>query len=209
MKLSFRDLKTRADVDQWLNRINNDRPERYEVMQHIGQQIAALPFPRPQVVELGLGPGLLAEVLLARLPQITYTGLDFSEVLLACARARLARFADRVEIIRTDLNQDGWTMQLSARPQAMISMQSLHDLGGEGEVNRIYRLARELLGPGGLFLNADLTVPPGQDLPDNPGRRSVSRHLELLTSHGYERVACTLQVADFGCFVAFTPTSNP
>lgn len=209
MKLSFRDLKTPADVDRWLTRLNNDWPERHDVMQHIGQQIAALPFPRPHIVELGLGPGQLAEALLDRMPQLSYTGLDFSELLLTCAQERLARFAERLEIIRVDLNQDGWTTQLSARPQAIISMQSLHDLGGENEVNRIYRLARDLLVPGGLFLNADLIVPPGQDRPDNPGRRSVPRHLELLTSHGYDRVACTLQVTGFGCFVGFAPHANP
>ena len=70
-------------------------------------------------------------------------------------------------------------------------------------------LARSLLAPGGLLLNADLVVPPGQDNPDKPGRRTVARHLELLHSHGYERVACTLEQGEFGCVVGFSPLSSP
>lgn len=203
--ISFRDLKTPQDVDQWIARLRRDRPERQAVMHHISRQIAALPFSAPHVVELGLGPGLLAELLLTELPQITYTGLDFSALLLATARERLAPFGDRVRLIHADLNADAWPDHLSGKIQAIVSMQALHDLGGESQVNRIYRMAKALLVPDGLFLNADLVVPPGQDRPDNPGRRSIPRHLELLRSHGYERISCTLELSDFGCVVGFAP----
>ncbi|MCP4360348.1 MAG: hypothetical protein GY796_20260, partial [Chloroflexi bacterium] len=87
----------------------------------------------------------------------------------------------------------------------IVSMQSLHDLGDEAAVNRIYGLAKSLLVPGGLFLNADLIVPPQQDKPGNPGRRSISRHLELLQAQDYRQVTCTLARGEFGCFVAFAP----
>jgi hypothetical protein len=147
----------------------------------------------------------LAELLLTRLPHITYTGLDFSELLLRVAQERLDPFGARSRLIRVDLNQDKWLAQVSNNNQAIVSMQSLHDLGGEPQVDRIYGLARTLLVPGGLFLNADLVTLPGQDKPDNPGRRSVPRHLELLQAHGYTRVACTLELGDFACVVGFAP----
>jgi len=38
-------------------------------------------------------------------------------------------------------------------------MQSLHDLGDETAVDRIYRLAHKVLTRGGMFLNADLYTP--------------------------------------------------
>jgi len=203
--ISFRDLRTPEDVAQWLAGLKENWPQREEVMAHIAQQIEALPFPDPHVVELATGPGLLAEFLLTKLPQITYTGLDFSELLLRVARERLEPFGTRSRLMWVDLNKDEWLAQVPNDNQAIVSMQSLHDLGGEPQVDRIYGLARTLLAPGGLFLNADLVTPPGQDKPDNPGRRSISRHLELLKAHGYARVACTLALGDFACVVGFAP----
>jgi SAM-dependent methyltransferase len=174
-------------------------------MAHIRTQIERLPFSAPHVVELGAGPGHLAELLLTALAQLTYTGLDNSELLLNYARERLIPYNGRAHLIQTDLNADDWPKLLPGPVHAIFSMQSLHDLGGEAQVNRIYVLARSLLAPGGLFLNADLVVPPGRDKPDNPGRRSIPRHLELLRSHAYERVSCTLERGEFGCVVGFAP----
>ena len=57
--------------------------------------------------------------------------------------------------------------------------------------------------PGGLFLNADLVVPSGVERADNPGRRSIERHLELLQAHQYQRVSATLDVGEFGVVVGY------
>lgn len=203
--LSFRDLRTLDDVAKWVTGLNESWPQRSEVMQHISRRINNLPFPAPHVVELCAGPGLLAEMLLAQNPQISYTGLDFSELLLGVARNRMAAFNNRARLLWADLNTDDWLDQLTGDIHAIISMQSLHDLGDESKVNRIYGVAKTLLAPGGLFLNADLVVPPGRDNPNNPGRRSIPRHLELLKAQGYERVACAAQYGEFGCFVGYIP----
>ena len=49
-----------------------------------------------------------------------------------------------------------FSAQVANPVNAIISMQSLHDLGDGHQSERIYRLAKDLLAPGGLFLNADL-----------------------------------------------------
>lgn len=203
--LSFRDLRTTDDVEIWAAGLSERWPQRAEVIQHIQEHLSLLPFPQLQVVELCTGPGLLAETLLSQMPQLSYIGFDSSELLLKVAQERLKPFGGRVRLIWADLNKDDWLVQLPGQIQAIISMQSLHDLGGEAQVNRVYRVAKSLLTPGGLFLNADLVVPPGQDNPDNPGRRSIPRHLDLLKSHGYEQVACTFERGDFACVVGFAP----
>lgn len=207
MITSFRDIKSLTDVPGWLAHLNAEWPERAEVIHHIGQQVRQLPFPAPHVVELGSGPGQLAEFLLARLPHITYTGLDLSEPLLAYARQQLALYNGRVRLLRADVNAAGWLAQLRAPVQAIISMQSLHDVGGEGEINRIYGLARSYLAPGGLLLNADFIVPPGRYNAERPGRLAIARHLALLADHGYERVSCTLEAGQLGCVAAYVPNS--
>jgi hypothetical protein len=206
--LTFRDLRTQDDIVQWSADLVEQWPERTAVMAHIQTQIERLPFSAPHVVELAPGPGPLAELLLAAFPHLIYTGLDNSDLLLNYARERLIPYNGRAHLIQTDLNGAAWLEQLRGEVHAIVSMQSLHDLGGEVQINRIYRLARSLLAPGGLFLNADLVTPPGQENPDKPGRRTVARHLELLGSHGYERVACTLEQGEFGCVVGFSPLTS-
>ena len=83
---------------------------------------------------------------------------------------------------------------------AVFSLQSLHDLGDGYQVERIYKMARNLLAPGGLFLNADLLHNPADP---RPGRLTIERHLELLHAHGYQRVACTLETGGFGCCTGY------
>jgi SAM-dependent methyltransferase len=156
-------------------------------------------------VELGPGPGLLAELLLAELPHMSYIGLDSSELLLAYARNRLAPFGPHARLIQADLNAEGWLAQLPDQIHAIISLQAMHDLGDESQINRVYGLARRLLVPGGLLLNADFVVPPDQADPERPGRLNIPRHLELLQAHGFERISCTLEHGEFGCCVGFAP----
>lgn len=203
--LSFRNIRSEDDVVDYVDRLNRKWPERRDVIRQIYEQIKALPFLQPHIVELCSGPGQLAEFLLKELPLITYTGLDLSTPLMSFARRRLAPFGNRAVLIQANLNADDWLAQMPENIHAIVSMQSLHDLGGEEQVSRIYRLAQSLLAPGGLFLNADLVVSPQQDASPNSGRRSISRHLELLQTQGYRRVSCPLQLGEFGCIVGFKP----
>lgn len=206
---TFRDLRTQEDVAEWTAGLQTRYPERREVMQHIVTQLKALPFSNLQVVELGPGPGLLAELLLHEFPRLTYTGFDSSELLLAFARTKLAPFGRRATLIHTDLNADGWLDQLPSEIHSIISLQALHDLGDESHIHRIYDLARRLLVPGGLLLTADFVVLPGLEDPEQPGRLTIPRHLELLQAHGFERAACTLETGPFGCLVGVTPAYSP
>lgn len=207
--LTFRDLRTQEDVAEWTAGLQSRYPERGELMPHIVAQLKALSFPTLQVVELGPGPGLLAELLLHEFPWLTYTGFDSSELLLAFARTKLAPFGQRANLIQADLNTDDWLNQLPGEIHAVISLQALHDLGGESHLERIYGLARRLLAPGGLLLNADFVILPRQDDPEQPGRHSIPRHLELLQAQGFEQVACTLEIGQFGCLIGFAPSYSP
>lgn len=200
-RVSFKSVQTDDDALAYLVQINRNHPARYQVMAHLEAQLAALPGHSPRVVELCHGPGMLARRLASRLPQLQYTGFDLSEAFGRFAGQILAPFGGRAAVIRANLNADDWPAQTPQPLHAIVSLQSLHDLGGEAEVSRIYRLARGLLAPGGLFINADLTAPEGGAVADNPGRLSVSRHLDLLREYGFTRVECTLQLDDFACVV--------
>ena len=134
--MPFRILNNQAEVKAYRDSLNARWPERHDIARHISAQLGGLLWAAPHVVELCCGPGVLAAVLLTAHPSITYTGLDISATSLKFAHAALARFADRTNWIQADLNTDDWQGQLSPPIHAIVSMQSLHDLGSEANVAR-------------------------------------------------------------------------
>ena len=187
-------------------RLETQWPERAQIAQHIAELILALGQPQAQVLELCCGFGRLAEFLLAAIPDLHYTGVDVSPPFLDFARQQLAIYP-QVQLLEVDLNDATWprlvTSAGQARFQAIVSLQSLHDVGDESAVSRVYALAKPLLVPGGFFLNADLIVAEGEVLPNNPGRLPIARHLQLLREHGYGDVACTLATGGFGSVIGW------
>ena len=200
----FRHYESAEAIVAYQQRLDTEWPERTQLIQHMAELVTALGQLQPHVLELCCGPGRLAESLLTTVANMHYTGVDVSPPFLDFARQRLAAYADQVQLLEADLNDATWPEQIAAlgnngRFHAIVSLQSLHDVGNETAITRVYGLARELLTPGAFLLNADLIVEEGEELPNNPGRRSIPRHLDLLRQQGYHSVACTLTVGSFGC----------
>ncbi|NKB66979.1 MAG: methyltransferase domain-containing protein [Candidatus Latescibacteria bacterium] len=186
-----------AGLDEWLAGLDQRWPARAQVIDHLVEQVRALNPTDPKVVELAAGAGNLGAALLEALPQASYTAVDFSAPLLERAQARLNTY-QQVQLVQADLNEDEWLKKITAPVDAVLSLQALHDLGDEPQVERIYRLAHGLLRPGGLLINADLLHNPEDP---RPGRLSTERHLELMRHHGYGDASCTLATGGFGCCV--------
>ena len=202
--MSFRDVKNVAAAADYIASLNERWPARAKIMDQILNQVQQLDVAQPRVLELCCGAGILGEHLLGGLSGLLYTGIDQSEPLLDAAKETLAPVSKQVTLLHADLNQDAWHQQFHADGHhfdAIVSMQSLHDLGGEPEVSRIYQLSKKLLASGGLFLNADLIVEPGAELPNNPGRLTPERHLSLLAAYGYLDAACMTDADGFGVVV--------
>lgn len=176
-------------VHGWAERFRPTAP-RIALFELILEELAAALPPDGHLVELGLGPGYLAEHLLQRLPGIVYSGIDFSEPMLAIAQRRLAAHGDRLRPLRADLLETGWTRQLGAPAHAIVTTWSLHDLGGEEQTATVYAACAGALAPGGLFLNGDFIRPADSRHDYEPGRFGIDRHLELLEAAGFEESAC-------------------
>lgn len=146
--------------------------------------------PDGHVVELGLGPGYLAAHLLQRLPGVDYTGVDFSEPMLAIARRRLADHGQRLRPLRADLLEADWKREVQRPVHAIVTTWSLHDLGGEERTAAVYAACAEILVPGGLFLNGDFIRPAGSRHEYEPGRFRIDRHLALLRAAGFAESTC-------------------
>lgn len=188
-------------VEAWAAKVDN--PIRRSVFHHI---LAHLHLELPtddaaHVVELACGPGLLAEFLLGNHPAMTYEGLDFSEPMLAMAEQRLAPFGARASLRVVDLRDDAWTGSVEHAPQAVISTQALHDVGGAEEHAAIYQASAALLAPGGLLLNADFVDRPGA----SRRRIGLARHLEMMAAAGLLGTKATLDLGPYACMVGFAP----
>ena len=203
--ISFKSVGTDTDVLDYLVQLNRNHPRRKQIIVHIVDQLVQLARRNPNVLELCTGPGMFARYLFKQLPHTHYTGFDYSPAFVDFTQRQVSLSKSWAVVHQADLNRDDWLKKAPDTVHAIISMQSLHDLGGESHVSRIYRLARQLLSPGGIFINADLTVPAGTQKPDNPGRLSISRHLELLNIHSFEQVRCSWHEDEFACVVGFVP----
>ena len=106
------------------------------------------------VVDLGCGTGSLMLAVLRAFPRAQVFGLDFDPTLLALARARLAGFSERAQLMQVDMREESWVEGLPLPVDAAVSATALHWLPA-GELALLYKRLAKVLHQGGIFLNAD------------------------------------------------------
>ncbi len=144
------------------------------------------------VLDLGVGPGLIAERILEELPETRVIGLDSSPAMIELAGERLKEERERVALDVADLGDPTWASLISEPVDAAISVQTLHNL--EPARNRAaIHAAATAIRPGGLLIIADrFSVPPPLFAEFNAiwGRLGVDEgstyddHAERLKRHG-------------------------
>jgi tRNA (cmo5U34)-methyltransferase len=106
------------------------------------------------VLDLGVGSGRVAEVVLDELPHAELVGLDFSRPMLDLARARLGRFGSRVLLRHGDLAEPEAIDLPHRRYKAAFSVQTLHHLDDREKAAALAWTAG-LVEPGGLVVIVD------------------------------------------------------
>jgi len=127
------------------------RDERMELIVRLVRDTQ--PFVR-HVLDLGCGTGSLMLAVLKAFPEAQVLGLDFDPTLLALARARLADYAGRAQLMEVDLREESWVETLRLPVDAAVSATALHWLP-LGELALLYKRLAKVLHQGGIFLNAD------------------------------------------------------
>jgi predicted TPR repeat methyltransferase len=167
-------------------------PERLDLFNIILSELQSRIPEDGNVVELGIGPGYLANHLLTAMPNITYCGVDFSHPMLDIARTRLMSHSTRVTYTQADLVKEDWANMIAEPIDAIVSTWALHDLGSQKSVNMVYERCANAFDHGGVFLNGDFVKPDGTNHEFEPGRFQIAKHLEFLEKVGFADVECLI-----------------
>jgi SAM-dependent methyltransferase len=148
-----------VSADEWLRRWESQQQHgsaaREERFTALVAAIAALCPPAPVILDLGCGPGSVADRVLRRIPQAKVCGVDADPVLLQLGRETHAA-EPRVVFIDADINRPDWVRRLpDSSYHAVTSTTALHWLP-TAALAPLYRQVFELLQPGGVFLNGDV-----------------------------------------------------
>ena len=201
---SEHEFDDRAYVRQWASTADQRRPERAMMFQRVVEVLRGVDAANLHVVELGCGPGTLGDAMLSALPHATYEGIDLSRPMLELAQERLARFGARAKLHELDLRRGDWTSRVASHVNAIVTNQALHDLGSAEAVEQAYRLVHSRLPDNGVFVNAELVVPPSGSA-NKPGKLPLERHLELLQAAGFRDVRAELAFGEYVGIVARKP----
>ena len=117
-------------------------------------------------VDLGVGTGLLSEMILSRFPLAQVEGVDFAPKMLDAARERLAMYGARMRLSAADYA----SAPLAGPFDAVVSALSIHHLEDQAK-RRLFRRIHDALRPGGIFINADQSLGATREIEDAYQRR--------------------------------------
>ena len=115
----------------WASQADVKRPWRTQVRARIAELVAGA----RTILELGPGPGWLAEAILSRNVVERYTLFDFAPPFLDMCRARLASYP--CEYVVGDFRSAGWDASLGTY-DAIVAMQSVHEIRHRRHIPRLF-----------------------------------------------------------------------
>lgn len=148
------------------------------------EMLAAARLPREAriaVLDVGAGYGAVTEEVLRLFPAAQVTLQDYSQPMLAAARRRLAAYTDQLRYVECDLTDAAWPDRVGGPFDLAVSAIALHNLRDDAKIFACYRAIRDLLRPGGRFLDYDLFF------------AGVDPHIEAMRAAGFADVECRWQ----------------
>ena len=140
---------------EWVNKDSQRTVEREAQFNATLSWLSVFVSGRARVLDLGCGPGTLAEKLLGAFPEMQVICSDGSEEMLKLARERLATYGDRASYSQADFASADWTANLPGELDAVVSARAIHNLRKLKLIGPVYRGIYGLLKVGGVFLNVE------------------------------------------------------
>lgn len=141
----------RVEIDAYDATIRQFIPGYEEMLRVAARELA--PVAPGLVLDLGAGTGALAEAVLGSTDAGTVELIDIDREMLAQARTRLARFGGRARFA------EGSFLDALPRCHGAAASLALHHVPTLEVKRSLYRRIHEALEPGGVFVNADATMP--------------------------------------------------
>ena len=179
--IDFRDLN---DAREWERTALSKRPSRPSFFEAYAEQIRAHTRPIVTVLELGSGPGFLAEHLLEKLLHIAYTALDFSGAMHELARMRLGATVERARFVERSFKEENWVDELG-QFDCVVTHQAVHELRHKRHATQFHRQVATVLPVGGLYLVCD-HFSGGDGMVDDPLFMTREEQKASLIAGGFE-----------------------
>ncbi len=153
---------------------------------------------RIRILELGSGPGFLAQRILRAGVASTYTLVDISPAMHGLARARLSDQADKLVFVTANYGLPGWNEGLGPF-DAIVSLQAVHEVRQKERVGPLYAALRRRMTSGGLALICDRYLTP-----EHPGDTEMhmtrAEHEAALVQGGFGDVRLLHAAAELAMF---------
>ena len=175
-----------AEAAAWADAAGRKRPWRPMIFDQFVAAVHESKSTALRVLELGSGPGFLAEHVLDRCPSIArYTLLDFAAPMLALSRERLSRHASRTEFVQADFKSDAWPAAVGGPFDFVLSNQAIHELRHKRHAPRLYAQLRPLLAPGGQLVVCDHLPDSGPTPRHRVLYMTIDENLAVLAQAGF------------------------
>jgi ubiquinone/menaquinone biosynthesis C-methylase UbiE len=192
------DLKNAADALQWANEVNVKRLWRYKIFDYYAEEILKH-APEGHILELGAGPGYLAEHLIRHCPDIQYTAFDFSDAMHALAKRKLIPSElERCRFITGDFKQPQWEEALQSQSSykpfdVIIIHQALHELRHKRHAPLFHQAVKKMMNPDGCYLVCDHLYAPDA-MQNNELYMSVAEHVKAFQDANFKKCTIALEI---------------
>ncbi len=156
------------------------------MFQIFSAQLAQLGGGDLRVLDVGSGPGFLADFLLHSLPELRLTLLDFSSAMHDLARSRLGQRASQVTFLHRSFRDSAWTQDLG-RYDAVVTNQAVHELRHKRYANALHSQVHGLLEAGAPYVMCDHYCGEG-GMSNSQLYMSVDEHRRSLFDAGFRTV---------------------
>jgi SAM-dependent methyltransferase len=184
------DLRLMTDAAHWEASALAKRPCRPQFFAASSAAVRALPA-STRILELGSGPGFLAQRLLEDHPHISYVALDFSDAMHELAARRLAAFAGRLSFIERSFRESIWSADLGLFG-CVVTNQAVHELRHKRHHPALHQAVRRVLTTDGTYLVCDHFFGPGGRSNDRLYMSSAEQR-DSLRDAGFSKVEVLLE----------------
>ena len=177
------DLRLMEDARPWAETALARRPVRPEIFDAFAREIGR---DGARVLELGSGPGFLADHLLRAWPALDYVALDFSPAMHELAAERLGERAARATFVERSFREPAWVEGLGPF-DFVVTNQAVHELRHKDYASALHAQVRPVLAPGGRYLVCDHFLGEG-GLSNDQLYMTVAGQREALLRGGFASV---------------------